>query len=101
MVGLALAFVIDHLDGGPGGGDARVRVPDDLGAADHLLQLVDPAIEQADLFFRLLVFRVVLDVPRLEGLLEPLPCVGAPSQRDLEIALELLQPLGSQQYRFG
>ena len=44
---------------------------DDLGPADHLFQLVDPAVDQADLFFCLLIFRVVLDVTRLEGLLEP------------------------------
>src|SRR5690348_2921596 len=40
MVSLALALVVDDLDRGAGTDHARVRVPDDLRAADHLLQLV-------------------------------------------------------------
>ena len=71
------------------------------GAADHLLQLVDAAVEEPDLFLRLLVLGVVLDVARLERLLQALAGLGAPLQRDLEVALELLQPLRSQQNRFG
>src|SRR5690242_1613914 len=76
-------------------------VPDDLRAADHLLQLVDPAVEHAHLFLRLLVLWVVLDVARLERFLQPLARLGAPLQRDLQVALELLQALRGQQYRFG
>src|SRR5438270_15743 len=80
---------------------ARVSVADDLRAPDHLLQLVDPAVQHADLFLGLLVLGVVLDVPRLERFLEPLARLGAPAQGDFEISLELLEALGRQQYRFG
>ena len=78
-----------------------MRLPDDLGTSDHFLQLVDPAVEEPDLFLRLLVFGVVLDVARLKSLLQALARFGTPLERDLEIALELFQPLRSQQNRFG
>src|SRR5438105_6010008 len=41
VVRLALTLVVDDLDGRARLGDARVCVLDDLGPADHLLQLVD------------------------------------------------------------
>ena len=78
-----------------------MRVPDDLCSPDHLLQLVDPAVEKSDLFLRLLVLGVVLDVARLEGFLEALARLGATARRNLEISLELLETLGRQQNRFG
>src|SRR5215472_8991549 len=101
VVRLALAFVVDDLDRRSGARHAGVRVADDLGAADHLLQLVDPAVQETDLFLRLFVLGVVLDVARLEGLLQSLARLAAPAQRDLEVALELLEPFRCQQYRFG
>jgi hypothetical protein len=78
-----------------------VGVPDDLGPPDHLLQLVDAAVEKTDLLLGLLVLGVVLDVAWLERFLEALACLGAPLQRDFEVALELFQPLWRQQDRFG
>src|SRR5206468_842965 len=42
-----------------------------------------------------------LDVAGLERLLQALARLGAALQRDLQVALELFQPLRSQQYRFG
>ena len=44
---------------------------------------------------------VVLDVTRLECVLEALTRLGTSLQSDLEIALELFQPLWSQQDRFS
>ena len=73
---------------------------DDLCPADHLLQLVDAAVQETDLFLGLLVFGVVLDIARLECFLEAFAGFGAALQRDFEIALELFQPLGREQYRF-
>src|SRR5207248_2678141 len=84
-----------------GAGNAGVRVPDDLGATDHLLELIDPAVEKSDLLFRLFVLRVVLDVARLKRLLQALTGFGAAAQGDLEISLELLESLRGQQNRFG
>ena len=78
-----------------------MRVLDDLGAADHLLQLVDAAVQKPDFFLRLLVLGVVFDVSRLEGFLQALAGLGAARESDLEIALELLEALGGQQNRFG
>src|SRR5207302_10404155 len=82
-------------------GRDRVSFFDDLRPDHHLLELVDPAVEAADLLLGLLVLRVVLDVARLESLFQALACLGAPLQRDREVALELLQPLWREQYRFG
>jgi len=101
VVGLARALVVDDLDRRAGPGDAGVRVPDDLGATDHLLELIDPAVEKSDLLFRLFVLRVVLDVARLKRLLQALTGFGAAAQGDLEISLELLESLRGQQNRFG
>jgi len=78
-----------------------VRIPDDLGAADHLLELIDAGVQKSDFLFRLLVLRVVLDVARLERFLQALTGLGTPLQRDIEVALELLEPLRCQQDRFG
>jgi len=78
-----------------------VRVPDDLGAADHLLQLVDPAVQEADFLLRLLVFGVVLDVAWLECFLQPLARLRAAAKGHLEIPFELLEALRRQQNRFG
>src|SRR5258708_7320764 len=88
--GLNVAFGVDDLDGRAGLSDARVRVLDDLRATDHLLQLVDPAVEQSDLFLRLFVLGVVFDVARLKRLLQALTRLSAPHQRDLQGALDLL-----------
>src|SRR4029077_16356539 len=99
-VGLCLAVGLDGVARRTGPGHARVRLLDDLRASDHLLELIDAAVEEADLLLRLLVFRVVFDVAGLECLLQALAGLGTPLQRDLEIALELLQPLGREQYRF-
>ena len=74
---------------------------DDRRAADHLLKLVDAAVEEAHLLLRLLVLRVVLDVAWLERLLQALTRFGATAQRDFEVALELFQPFGRKQYGFG
>src|ERR1700693_3635162 len=100
VVRLGRSFRVHHVDGRARAGDARVRLLDDLRPADHLLQLVDAAVEEADLLLRLLVLGVVFDVTRLERLLEALARFCTALQRDLEIALELLQPLGRQQNRF-
>src|SRR5713226_7004194 len=101
VVGLCLAVGVDDVDGRTRSGDARVRLLDDLRPPDHLLELIDAAVEEADLLLRLLVFRVVFDVARLERLLQARARLGTPLQRDLEIALELLQPGGREQYRYG
>ena len=73
---------------------------DDLGPADHLFQLVDPAVDQADLFFCLLIFRVVLDVTRLEGLLEPLGSLDAAGTLNFELSFQPLESFGCEKYRF-
>src|SRR2546425_907451 len=72
-----------------------------MGPSDHLLELVDPAVQETDLFLGLLVLGVVLDITRLERLLQALAGLGTPLQRDFKIALELLEPLGREQYRFS
>src|SRR5258708_11680802 len=100
VVSLCMTVGIDDIDGGARSGDTRVRLLDDLRAAYHLLQLVDPAVEQSNLFLRLLILRVVLDVAGLERLLQALARLGAPRQSDFEVALELLKPLGRKQNRF-
>src|SRR6266851_8420478 len=100
VVGLRMAVGVDDVDRGARSGDARVRLLDDLGASDHLLQLVDTAVEEADLFLRLLILGVVLDVAGLERLLQALARLGPARQRNLKVALELLEPLGREQNRF-
>src|SRR5712692_6423937 len=100
VIGLRMAVRVDDINRGARSGDARVRLFDDLGAADHLLQLVDAAVEESDLFLRLLILGVVLDVAGLERLLQALARLGAARQRDFEVALELLEPLGREQNRF-
>src|SRR5260370_584352 len=100
VIGLCLALGVHDVDGRTRSRDARVRLLDDLRASDHLLELIDAAVEEADLLLRLLVLGVVLDVARLERLLQALARLGAPQQRDFEIALELFKPLGREQYRF-
>src|SRR5258708_7753840 len=101
LVGLRLSLVVDDLDRRARTHHARVRVLDDLRPADHLLELVDPAVEETDLLLRLLVLRVVLDVSRLKRLLEALARLDTAPQSDLQVAFELLEPLGSQQDRFS
>src|SRR5436189_3528925 len=101
VIRLGGAVVVGDIDGRSRPGDARMRFLDDLGAADHLLELVDAAVEETYLFLRLLILGVVLDISRLEGLLQALAGIEPTLQRDLEVALELLQPLRSQQNRFG
>src|SRR5581483_3614103 len=101
VIRLGLALGVDDVDRRARTRDARVRLLDDLGAADHLLQLVDPVVEETDLLLRLLVLRVVLDVTRLKGLLQALARLDTALLRNVEIALELFEPLGSQQNRFG
>ena len=67
-------------------GNVRVVLLDELGAANHLFQLIDPAIDQANLFLRLLVLRVVLDITRLEGLLQPIGRLDEAGALNLELA---------------
>src|SRR3989442_14704614 len=94
-----MAIRVDDLDRRAGPGLARMRFLDDLGPSDHLLELVDPAVQETDLFLGVLVLVVVLDITRLERLLQALAGLGTPLERDFEIALELLEPLGREQYR--
>src|SRR5260370_39800854 len=94
-----MAIGVDDIDGGARSGDARVRLLDDLGAADHLLQLVDAAVEESDLFLRLLILWVVLDDAGLERLLQALARLAAARQRDFEDARDLLELLGRQHNR--
>ena len=76
-----------------------MRLLDDLRPADHLLQLVDAVVQAGDLFFCLLVLGVVLDVPRLGGLLHPVRGFDAALQRYVEIVLQLGQAFVGQQDR--
>src|SRR5258708_3093356 len=101
LVGLRLTLVVDDLDRRARTHHARVRFLDDLRPADHLLELVDPAGEETALLLRLLVLRVVLDVSRLKRLHEALARFDTAPQSDLQVAFELLEPLGSQQDRFS
>src|SRR5919198_1962901 len=49
VVRLDQPVVVLDLDRGARLGDAAVALMDDLGAPDHLLQLVNPAVEETDL----------------------------------------------------
>src|SRR2546421_10359389 len=62
VVGPAVAQVVDDLDRGALPDQARVCVADDLGPSDHLLQLVDPADQDAAFLLRPRIFVVVLEV---------------------------------------
>src|SRR6202521_5037724 len=101
VIRLGGAIGVDHVDGRTRPGDSGVRLLDDLSSPDHLLQLVDSAVEETDLLFGLLVLGVVLDVSGLERLLEAFARLGAPLQGDLQIVLELLEALGSEQKGFS
>src|SRR5919197_1246490 len=87
------------LDRGPRLGDAAVALVDELSAPDHLLQLVNPAVEEADLLLGLLVFGVVFDVARLEGIAHALGRLFAALADNLQLVLEALQAFGREQYR--
>src|SRR3989442_15100590 len=52
-VGLGVAIRVDDVDRRAGPGNARMRLLDDLGPSDHLLELVDPAVQETDRFLGL------------------------------------------------
>src|SRR5207237_8278742 len=101
VVGDALTVLVLHLDGGPGLGDAATVALDDLGAADHLLQLVDLVVEAPDLLFRLLVLWIVLDVSGLGRLLHAVGRLDPSFSSNDQFVLEPFQAFARQPDRLS